>query len=156
MRDTVGIRREIIDARTVLLSADGCSFTYRRLKPGVLLMVIDGDDLGQFGTATQDEVNAEYERFGTVSLFVDTRAAQGPATEVMEAWTAFFSANRKKFKRVAVLSLPESKLLHLTVKIVQHLSGVGGLFQIVGDAETFEAAIRQEVPKYSSSALPQA
>src|SRR4051812_19806837 len=107
------IRREIVDPNTLRLASGGSSFTYRRLKPGVLLMTIVGNDSGQFGTATIDEVNAEYDRFGVVTLFVDAQAAAGPSTQVMEAWTAYFSANSKKLKRVAIMVAPESKLLHL-------------------------------------------
>jgi hypothetical protein len=140
------IKRENLNGDTLRLSAGGCSFTYRRLKPGVLLMTIAGDDTGQFGTATLDEVNAEFDRFGTVTLFVDTLAAAGPSTSVMQAWTAYFSANRKKLKRVAILVSPDSKLLHLTVSIVQHLLGMGGLLQIYGDTAKFHAAIKTEVP----------
>lgn len=140
------IRRETVDGQTVRLSAGPCTFTFRRLKPGVLLLTIAGDDTGQFGTTTLDEVTAEYERFGVVTLFVDTLAAEGPSTDVMKMWTAYFSANRKKLKRVAILVSPESKLLRLTVSIVQHLSGMGGLLQIFGDTETFHKAIRQDVP----------
>jgi hypothetical protein len=140
------IKRELLGGDTVRLSAGGCAFTYRRLKPGILLMSIDGDDVGQFGTATIDEVNAEFDRFGVVTLFVDTQNAAGPSTSVMQAWTAYFSANRKKLKRVAIMVPPDSKLLHLTVSIVQHLSGMGGLLQIYGDTAKFHAAIQQTVP----------
>jgi hypothetical protein len=140
------IRRETLDQNTTRLSCGNCSFTYRRLKPGTLLLTITGNDKGQFGTATIDEVRAEFERFGVVTLFVDTHGANGPSTEVMEAWTAFFSANRQKLKRVAIMVSPESKLLHLTVSIVQHLSGTGDLLQIFGDVNKFRAAILQEVP----------
>lgn len=140
------IQRETIDGNTLRLTADRCSFTYRRLKPGTLLMTIAGNDHGQFGAATIDEVNAEFERFGVVTLYVDTQAAAGPSTSVMEAWTAYFAANRNKLKRVVIMVPPESKLLHLTVSIVQHLSGMGGLLQIFGDTARFRAAIQQEVP----------
>ena len=146
----IQLRRETIASHIVQLSAGNCSFTYRRLKPGVLLLTIKGDDLGHFGSATLDELNAEFDRFGSMSLYVDAQAAEGPATEVMEAWTAFFASNRKKFKRIVILVLPESKLLHLTVKIVQHLSGVGKLFRIFSDPQNFHTAIKREVPTFTT------
>lgn len=146
---TLQLRRDIVASDTMRLSTGGCSFTYRRLKPGVLLLTIIGDDLGHFGSATLDELNAEFDRFGSMSLYVDAQAAEGPATEVMEAWTAFFASNQKKFKRIVILVLPESKLLHLTVKIVQHLSGVGKIFRVVSDPRNFHAAIKREVPAFA-------
>lgn len=39
-----------------------------------------------------------------------------------------------------ILVSPESKLLHLTVSIVQHISRTGGLIRICDDAAEFEAA----------------
>lgn len=146
------VRREILDADTFRLSAGGCTFTYKRLKPGALLLTISGDDVGQFGAATLDEINAEFERFGAITLFVDTRSAVGPSTPVMQAWTAYFAANRKKLKSVDILILPESKLLHLTVSIVHHLSGLGGLLHIFSNLSNFHAAIRNEVPSYDRTA----
>ena len=146
MHSSTSVQRDVLDPRTVRLASGPCSFTYRRQKPGVLLLKISGDDIGQFGSATLDELNAEFDRFGAMNLFVDTQDAVGPATEVMESWTAYFAANRKKFKRIVVLILPESKLLHLTVSIVQHLSGIGRLLQIFSDPDRFFAALRQEAP----------
>ncbi|HYG78399.1 MAG TPA: hypothetical protein VEK08_25585 [Planctomycetota bacterium] len=142
------IKREILNPETVRLAAGECSFTYRRLKPATLLLTIEGDDVGQFGTATMDEVNAEFERFGPVMLYLDTRRAVGPSTTVMEAWTAYFAANRRKFRGVHILVLPESKLLHLTVSIVQHLSGMAGVLQIYGEPAKFQAALQKDVPSF--------
>ncbi|HYF51062.1 MAG TPA: hypothetical protein VEJ63_16735 [Planctomycetota bacterium] len=139
----MSIEREQINATTLRLTSGGCSFTYERLKPGVLLVTIRGDDHGQFGTATIDEVNAEFERFGPLALLVDTTEASGPTTAVMEAWTAYFAANRKKLKTVCILVNAESKLLHLTVRIVKHLSGTGGLLQIVDERKAFEEMARR-------------
>jgi hypothetical protein len=142
---SIDIRHETLSADTFKLSAGPCSFTYRRIKPGALLMTINGDDTGQFGTATIDEVTAEYERFGTVSLYVNALDANGPATAVMKTWTAYFAANRKKLKTVVVLVSPESKLLHLTVSIVQHLSETGGLIKVVGTLDGFHQIIKQDI-----------
>lgn len=140
----MNILREQIDPSTLRLSAGGCAFTYARIRPGALLVTITGDDAGQFGTATIDEVNAEFERFGPLQLFVDTQHASGPSTAVMEAWTAYFAANRKKLKSVMILVNAESRLLHLTVRIVKHLSGTGGLLQILDDDKAFREAIARE------------
>ena len=142
------VTRETVDPQTVRLSAGGCSFTYRRLKPGKLLLAISGDDKGQFGTAAIDEVNAEFDRFGKLTLFVDAYNASGPATSVMEAWTAYFAANRPKFNNIGILVAPQSKLLHLTVSIVQHLSGMGGQLRVFGSDQDFTKAIQAEVPDY--------
>src|SRR5688572_13484205 len=117
------VNREVISDGSVRLSAGACIFEFRRLKPGALLISITGDDRGQFGPATVDETAAEFNRTAQpLKLFIDTRAATGPTRDVMETWTEWLAANRARLEQVVILVAPESKLLHLTVSIVQHLS----------------------------------
>lgn len=149
MPATPSVVREVLAGGAVRLTGGACTFLYERLRPGVLLITIQGPDSGQFGPATVDEAAAEFARFaGLVQLFVDTRGATGPAREVMETWTEWFAANRSRLQRVAILVQPESKLLHLTVSIVQHVSRTGGLIRIHGETVEFEEAIRKEVPDF--------
>jgi hypothetical protein len=141
--------REVLPTGIVRLMSGPCTFHYQRLRPGVVLIAIRGYDSGQFGPATVDEAAAEFARFvGPVKLFVDTRAATGPTREVMETWTAWFAANRPRLDRVIILVPPESKLLHLTVSIVQHISRTGGLIRICGNAHEFEELIRKDAPDF--------
>ena len=89
--------RDVLANGSVRLSAGGCSFDYQRLKPGVMLVTIRGNDIGQFGPATVDELAAEFGRSTqALQLFVDTQGAIGPAREVMETWTEWFAANRSE------------------------------------------------------------
>jgi hypothetical protein len=150
------VTREVLADGSVRLSAGSCNFSYQRLKPGVLLLSIIGDDRGQFGPATVDETAAEFTRTTQpLKLFVDTRRATGPTREVMETWTEWFAANRQRLDQVVILVSPESKLLHLTVSIAQHLSRTGGLIRICGTPDEFLAAIGKAVPDCDSRRLPQ-
>jgi hypothetical protein len=134
--------RETLSDGAVRLSAGNCSFEYRRPRPGLLTITILGNDVGQFGTATVDEVAAEFSRTpDPLRLFVDTRGARGPSRDVMETWTAWFAANRSRLAQVVILVSPDSQLLHLTVSIVRHLSGTGGLIRLCGDAEEYQALL---------------
>jgi hypothetical protein len=121
----------------VQLSADGCTFVYRRPRPGVLVVEIAGHDVGQFGTTTLDEIAHAIGREGPIELLVDAREAVGAAVSVSDDWTRFFSANRARLRRVHVLV--GSKTLYLTVAIAQHLSRTGDLIQIYSDPELFAA-----------------
>lgn len=102
----------------------------------MLLVTISGDDSGQFGTSTLDEINTAIAREGRLELFVDAREALGAAVSVSEDWTKFFSDRRDKFSTVHVLV--GSKVMNLTVSIAQHLSRTGNLIQIYSDPEIFE------------------
>lgn len=135
------VMRELLPDGQVRLSAAGCTFVYRRLRPGALNVAISGDDRGDFGTATLDEIRMELMRQKPLELFVDARAATGAAVSVSDEWTKFFSTNQEHLKRVSVLV--GSKIMGLTVAIAQHLSRTGNLIQIYSDAETFDARVRE-------------
>jgi hypothetical protein len=143
------LSRETLPNGCVRLRSGRCSFEYRRLKPGVILVRIEGNDAGQFGTATVDEVAAEFARTTEpIQLFIDTAQATGPTREVMETWTEWFAANRSRLARVVILIPPESQLLHLTISIARHLSGTAGLIRICGDRAEFKEAICRFAPHY--------
>jgi hypothetical protein len=131
-------REQLTDGRTRFEAGDA-SFVFKRLRPGVLLVTIGGNDTGQFGTHTLDEIRQEMQRHPPLELFVDARDAVGVALSVSEEWTRFFSLNRSQLSRVSVLV--SSKLVSLTVAIAQHLSRTGNLIQIYSDPETFDARL---------------
>jgi hypothetical protein len=70
--------REVLADGSVRLVGKGCTFTYRRPRPGILLVEIDGDDSGQLGTATLDEIGLALARERPLELFVDARDAEAP------------------------------------------------------------------------------
>ena len=145
MSSLPSVTREVLSDGSIRLRAERCEFRFRRLRPGALLVTIDGNDHGQFGPATVDEVAAEFTRTGEpLRLYFDTAAASGPTTGVMETWTAWLAANRQRLASVVVLVPPESKLLHLTVSIAQHLSRTGELLQICSSADEFRRAVDRE------------
>jgi hypothetical protein len=133
------IKREVLAEGVVRLTSGDCTFTYRRPRPGVLLVTIAGADTGQFGTATLDEISLAIQRERPIELFVDARDTLNVAVSVSEDWTRFFSTNRANLTRVHVLV--GSKFLYLTVAIAQHMSRTGSLIQIYSDPEIFESRL---------------
>lgn len=131
-----GVTREPLPDGSVRLSSSRCTFTYRRLRPGALLVTICGIDEGQFGPMTLDEVRVHLLDHRPLELFVDAEAAVAVMVEASREWTHFFSANRDKLKRVSVLA--GSRAVELTVAIAQHLSQTGSLIQIYTDRALFE------------------
>lgn len=135
------MNRETLPNGQLKLSAGDCTFLFRRLRSGVLHVTITGDDRGEFGTATLDEIRMEIMRNKPLELFVDARAATGAALTVSNEWTKFFSTERENLKRVSVLV--GSKVVSLTVAIAQHLSRTGNLIQIYSDPEMFDARVAE-------------
>lgn len=133
------VTRQVIDERSWRLASGGAQFDYQRLSPGALLVTISGNDRGQFGLMTLDEIRLEILRQGRLELLVDASAATNVSVEVSRQWTDFFAHTRSQLKRVSVLT--GSKLVNLTVGIAQHLSHTGDLIQIYTDRELFNTAM---------------
>ena len=136
------VQREKLSDGGIRLSAGNCTFTYQRVRPGVLLVTINGLDSGQFGVSTLDEITAALNREGSLELFIDAGEALGAAVSVSDEWTRFFVAQRQRLERVHVLV--GSKAVYLTVAIAQHLSRTGSLIQIYSDRATWETRLNEE------------
>lgn len=133
------IVRETLPDGSLQLAGGKATFSYRRLRPGALLVTITGIDEGQFGTAALDEIRMEMLRHRPLELFIDTQAAIAVTGNVPQEWTQFFALNREHLRRVSVLV--GNKAMELTVAIAQHLSQTGNLIQIYTDAELFTARV---------------
>ena len=145
------VHREFLTDGAVQLSSADCRFVYRRLRPGIVLLQIFGDDAGQFGTTTQDEAATEFARCARpLELFIDATGALGPATQVMEHWISWFETHRQRLGRVRILVPPDAKVLQLTVAIAKHLSGTGDLIEILSDRPRFELSIAEVAPEFAS------
>ena len=134
------VTREVLSDATLRLSANGCSFTFEHPRSGVMHVTVAGEDAGQFGTRTLDEVRAAIARDGRVELFIDAHDASATASCVTEAWKQFLTRHRADLARVHVLV--GSKFMYLNVAITQHLAGATNLLRIYTDREEFER-IRQ-------------
>ena len=134
---TSDITREIEADGTVVLRAGRGTFRYRCPRPGVLDITIEGQDNGQFGAASLDEIARGLMRERPLEIVVDASAASMPAVAVSRQWGQFFALNQKDLTRVSVLV--SSKSVELTIAIVQHLSQTGKLIQLYTDPEVFEA-----------------
>lgn len=138
------MNRDTLPDGSLRLRASGLTFLYTRLRPGALLVRIQGDDRGQLGALVFEQLNAELSISPPLALFVDTTAAEGAAPGVSEAWTAWFQTNRPRLKEVHILVA--SKVVDLTINVSKHFSRTGELIQIHSDASHFEAAARRLVP----------
>jgi len=129
------VTRETQGDGSVVLRDARCTFTFRRIAPGALELIIAGIDNGQLGTAPLDELAIALVRERPLELFVDATEASMPAVSVSKEWTRFFALNQKDLKRVSVLV--SSKSVELTIAIAKHLSETGKLIQIYSDAQLY-------------------
>lgn len=130
---------------TLRLSAGKCLFEFSKPGPSVLLVRISGRDVGQFGPSVFEEVRLHFSGTGALELFVDATEADGPTTEVSQAWTRFFNREAPNLKRVSILAV--SKFVHLTVSIAKLFSRTGELIQVYSDPKLFKDALGRATGK---------
>ncbi|MCA1664956.1 MAG: hypothetical protein LC659_11915 [Myxococcales bacterium] len=122
-----------------LRGADDTRFVLRRLRAGVLLAQISGDDRGTLGEAPFSELERALAARQPVELFFDLRGAVGAVGGVRDAWTDWFQQERRRLKRVSILT--NSRFITLTVEIAKLFSRTGELIQIYSDRLLFEQAL---------------
>ena len=132
--------RETLPGGTTRLSKGGCSFTYTLVAPRALRVEIRGRDAGQFGPAPLEEIRLHLGG-QPLELFVDASEAEGPTSEVSEAWTRFLNKEASHLKRVSILAV--SKFVHLTVSVAKLFSRTGELVQVYSEPELFRAAVER-------------
>ena len=141
------MKREQLEENVVRIEGERCAFTYRRLRPGVVLIQITGHDKGELGFASVDELREDISRFAPIELFFDTVDVLGATVNVSEMWTEWFSAHRSALKSVSILV--RSRYVHLTIEVAKLFSRTGELIRIYLDPERFEEAIARAAPGFT-------
>jgi 2-polyprenyl-3-methyl-5-hydroxy-6-metoxy-1,4-benzoquinol methylase len=117
-----------------------CSLLIRRPAPALVLLKIDGADVGELGERPFQELEKDLARVGTLQLFVDARTATGPSIDVSGRWAAWFNSHRLRFEHVTMLT--GSRLLRMTAGLVRDFSGLGDRMRIYKDAAAFDEVLR--------------
>ena len=140
----MSFKQETLEDGAVRLSSARCSYTYRRLRPGVVFMRISGDDKGEFGEAPRDELREDLSRYAPIELFIEMDESTGANLPVQEAWTEWFSSHRSGLKNVSILT--RSQFMHFSAEIVKLFSRTGELIRVYLDPEPFHEALQRAAP----------
>jgi hypothetical protein len=130
---------DLEDGAVRLVASDGTTFTFKRLRPGTMRLVIAGYDTGKLGDAPLDVLTAELLRYGKLDLLVDLRAATGVVTAVREAWTAWFQLHSDELRGVTILI--SDRLVASAVAVAKHFSRTGELIRVLSDAARFDELV---------------
>ncbi|PTL76759.1 hypothetical protein [Vitiosangium sp. GDMCC 1.1324] len=140
----MSFRRETLEDGAVRLSSERCSYTFRRLRPGVVYIRLTGDDRGEFDNAPRDELREDLRRYAPVELFFEMDETTGANLPVQDAWTEWFSHHRPALNSVSVLT--RSKYMHISVEMSKLFSRTGELIRVYLDPEPFKEALRRAAP----------
>ena len=126
------------------LESDACSFLIERRSPVVLLVRIEGHDVGEFGALPLRCIEALLPPERPAEMFVDARATRGATIDVSNDWALWLGQNRHRFSAIRMLS--GSKFVHLTAEFVRRFSELEQLMRVYTSAEDFDAALAAATP----------
>jgi hypothetical protein len=116
-----------------------CTMTIEALAPSVVLMVIEGADIGQLGEApfrTMAQLLADHRR---IELFIDARHARGPSMDVSGDWAVWLGRHRNELRHISMLT--GSRFVQLTADFVRRFAELGDIMRIYTEASAFEDAL---------------
>ena len=119
----------------VVLEAPHSELRFRRPRPGVVVLVVTGKDVGEHGASPFAEL-AKDVAGGGFHLFVDARAARGVTIEVSSDWGRWLMQQRAHLLSVQMLT--GSRFVQLTAQTVRNFAELGERMRIYTDPAAFE------------------
>src|SRR5262249_55953000 len=110
-----------MSASDVALEGIHSTVVVRRPAARVIVLSIDGADVGELGERPFLELARDLDAPGTLQLFVDARDAIGPSIDVSGRWARFLTENKDRFAHVTMLT--GSRFVRITASMVRDFSG---------------------------------
>jgi hypothetical protein len=127
----------------VVFEAQHCRLAIRRPAPRVVLVLLTGSDVGEFGERPFQELARDLEGDLPLELFVDARGVSGASLDVSSEWARWLSTNRLRLRHVSMLT--GSRFVHLTANLVRKIADLGDIMRIYTEAAAFEGALGSSV-----------
>jgi len=121
------------------------SLKISRPATGVVLIVLKGPDVGEFGDRPFRELDHDLAVGMPFEIFVDARAVPAASIEVSGSWAQWMMANRERIQRFNIFC--RSRFIEVTAKFVRQFTDYGPRMRIYTDADDFESALRAAVGK---------
>src|SRR5690606_31850078 len=120
----------------------------RRAARGVVLLTIEGTDVGEHGLAPFDELAADV-LWAPFILFIDARNSRGVTTDVSSAWCKWLARNRRALGAVHMLS--GSAYVRVTANFVRTFAELDSLMHLYTEPASFEATLEAALREAKSS-----
>src|ERR1051325_10146556 len=128
-----------VPSNEVLFEGIHCRLTIRRPRPGIVLAIFKGPDVGEFGQAPFQELAKDLASSQQIEMFVDARAVPQASLDVSNDWAQWMIANNQSLIRINMLCA--TPFVQLTAKIVRNFTALGERMRIYTDAGAFEKAL---------------
>ena len=127
-----------VEAITRLVS-DACTQVIERRAPTVLVLRIEGHDVGEFGSLPMRCLEALLPDGLGIELFVDARATRGVTMHASNDWAAWLGRHRDRF--IGVHMLTGSRYVQVTAEFVRRFTGLEDRMKVYSDAAAFDAEL---------------
>lgn len=128
----------------LLIQLDGetCSMRIDRLGQAVVLLRIEGNDVGEFGDAPMRCLEAVLPSAKPGSLFVDARQVRGVTMSVSAAWASWLT--RRKDALVGIHLLASSRYVAVSAQFVRRFAELDGIMHVYDDPQRFDSRLLRE------------
>jgi hypothetical protein len=133
-----------------MIPADGkrlegihCSMVIKVPAPAVIVITIDGTDVGELGEAPFQTLTPLLAASKHVELFIDARSARGPSIDVSSDWARWLFAHRAQLLHVSMLT--GSRFVQLSAGLVKSFADLGDAMRLYSDDRVFEGALSNAI-----------
>ena len=116
-----------------------CTLTIKRPRPGTVILIFKGRDVGEFGDAPFQELALDLQQPAPLTIFVDGRDTLAASLDVSGEWAGWLRTNRERIIRLDILV--GSRFLQFTAEFVRRFSGFEDRMRVYTDAQAFDSEV---------------
>jgi len=120
-----------------------CAMVIKAPAPGVVVVTIEGTDVGELGEAPFRALEPLLLTGKLSELFVDARKARGPSIDVSSDWAQWLTNHRARLLHVSMLT--GSRFVQLSAGFVRSFADLGDIMRLYSDDRAFEGAVSNAV-----------
>jgi hypothetical protein len=134
---------------SVTFKDEHCTLSFHRPASGVVVVVLVGNDVGQFGDAPFKELALDLGAAKTTELFIDARGGVAATMDVSSEWAFWLAQHRDSFRHVSMLT--GSRFIQLSASFVRKFADLGEVMRIYSDPASFEGALANSIANARSA-----
>jgi hypothetical protein len=127
----------------VAFRSEHCTISIGRPVSGVVVVLLVGNDVGQFGDAPFKALAEDLDGPAPIELFIDARAGVAATMDVSSEWALWLAQHRRSFRHVSMLT--GSRFIQLSASFVRKFADLGEAMRIYTDPATFEGALTNSI-----------
>jgi hypothetical protein len=136
----------------VLYEGIHCRLAIEQPAAGVIVLRLNGWDVGEFGDAPMKEIGRLFEASRPTQLYIDARQVKGATIDVSNDWAVWLASQRSAFSHISMLT--GGPFVQLTAKFVRRFAGLDDTMRIYTEAAAFDRALGEAIAAASAPGVP--